>query len=317
MVRSSPSASDGELLAALADAGQDVSHFQLERWRQRGLLPRPILTRHPRRGTQVAPPARIDFQAAMLLSEHAGRGHSWQLGGCVLFEDGFRLTEPSLRECASWLIHRPYRTLATIWNHATTALRTGSLEPADALGDVAELAASLTRRHRTMGLMFRNVRRDLERLGYERDSLDDAAHLALGLRLADIVGVELSPRLAHVAKYGSDDAPLPDYPFALHSEKLRCISTMSLREAYLYRSWTIALYALEEYPKDLFQSAFLLDLVVIGLSNRRAGEPPFLDAAQPLSHIALLDLERSVVELEAEAREVAGLNAVPDQPTLF
>lgn len=311
-MRSAPSVADRALIAALAEQDVSVSHAQLERWRQRGLLSRPLITRNPRRGTTVEPHDAEDAGAAKLLREVLGRGSSWQLGGVALFEYGFRMTESALRESAVWTISGLQRSVSNLWQEAAGRITPSSLDSEEALGDIAAAAAELSRHNRATRNFHGNVRRDLTRLKiYDRTSLAHATNVALGLRLADMTGADLSPDLRHIAKYGDVNAPTPDFPYSLHSEQVSVARTLGLREAYAMRGQIVAWANLDRYPEHLLE-VDLLFLVVLELSNLRASEPPFHDSGVPLAVDRIAELESSARALAAqEPAEPTGLPEAP------
>ena len=122
MVRSSPSAADGRLIALLAEEDAVVSPAQLERWRQRGLLPRSRVLRRGWGGSEVADHPQAVLEAAYVLAQVAGRGRSWQYGGVILFERGFMLTTPCLRACATWVAESLRRRLSRAWEEASAEI---------------------------------------------------------------------------------------------------------------------------------------------------------------------------------------------------
>jgi hypothetical protein len=314
MVRSPLSRSDAELVAQVAEAGYAVTQFQLERWRRCGLLRGPDYSRHPSAGTRVGPPDDADVAVATVLAEHSSRGRAWQFGAIVLFAYGLPLSEPVLRDAARWTISRRFTTAARIWQHAATRLKATSLSDPDVLGDVANLAADLARGYPSMRAMYKAARRDVELAGNPPEHVKERAYLALGLRLADMARVPLTSDLVHTAKYGDLHAAIAPEPFVLVSEQLRCIETLTVREAYTVRR---LIFALDETSPDPDAEAGLelagaLGYVVVSIANMRAGEPPAFDVSRPLESYTLTNLERRAAALEHRATAAGQTGAEPD-----
>ncbi len=313
MVRSPLSRSDAELVAQVAAAGFDVTQFQLERWRRCGLLRRPDYSRHPSAGTRVEPPDETDVCVATVLAEHSGRGRDWQFGANALFAYGLPLSEPVLRDAARWSIGRRFPSASRIWQHAATRLRATSLSDPDVLGDVAHLAADLAREYPSMRAMYKAAVRDVQHAGNPPELVKERAYLALGLRLADMAGVPLTPELVLTAKYGDLYAAIAPEPFVLASEQLRCIETLTVREAYTVRRLIVAAHELFRDPdvEEALELTGLLGFTIVSIANMRAGEPPAFEVSRPLESYTLTNLERRAAALEHQAMAAGQTNAEP------
>jgi hypothetical protein len=96
------SPADQALIAELDERGLPVTRYQLERWRQRGLLPRPLVSHHAR-GTQTELTAD-SVEIATALADFSRRGRDWQQSVIWLYEWGYVSSEPALRETALWIV---------------------------------------------------------------------------------------------------------------------------------------------------------------------------------------------------------------------
>ena len=304
-MRTPPSAADVELLQALAQRRAPASTYQLERWRRHGLLPRARVVRSRERGTRVLPHDGVDLEIAETLARASTRGREWQRGGVEPFERGLPLTQRCLRDCATWLLHRPWRPLQEHWERAVSELPPGSLSDEEVLADVAALVEEMSRHHRATRGILDIVRQDLETLRfYPPEDLDAAAHHALGLRLVELTAGPLrAAEQRHIAGYGSTDAPTPRLPFALPGEQRQCAATVTTREATVLARLTVTDFirwegpppGVARYAADLD----LLHLVIVELTRRRLAEPPYDDPAQPLDPHELEDLEAEAADAES------------------
>lgn len=74
-----------------------VSAAQLERWRQRGLLPKVEVLREGIGGTAVPPHSEQVLRAAALLGGALRKVRPWQRKAELLFNDGFELSDAAVQ----------------------------------------------------------------------------------------------------------------------------------------------------------------------------------------------------------------------------
>jgi hypothetical protein len=251
-VRSALSRADSDTLASLAQDGLAVSQAQLERWRQRGLIPRAVVARRRFGGSQAMPHPQSTVDAVRLLAAESRRGRPWQYNGRALFEVGLPLSSQALRACAAYDIECAKRFLTPLWREADLA---APREPDDALGDltnVANTAADFASRHRWTADVPRVARRLIQLIEPElsKAELDEAVERATTWRLADMFAPnELGDEQRQLARYGSvmRDPNLPILP--LPSEALACSRTLTRAEAYLTRLHTVTMEELRGYER--------------------------------------------------------------------
>jgi hypothetical protein len=131
MPRAQVSPADQALLDELASREAPATRYQLERWRARGLLPRPIVI-HDGVGTRTELTADSS-DIAEVLAHVSGRGRPWQFTCVLLYQYGAVPSQKALRETARWLMEASDRAVA----RTTTHLR------AEAAGDDLEAVERL------------------------------------------------------------------------------------------------------------------------------------------------------------------------------
>lgn len=295
------SPADQDLVRRVAESGYPVSVAQLERWRQRGLLPRPDVRHLGRgRGTRVVSYSEQVVEAAALLAEHARPRRPWQRIGVMLFAHGFPLREDALRACALYLGEQVQRLMRAAWTRASLAPESRGSET-DRLEDLAFLAAEIFVQQRAGRRAFLSYER-LTRQALPAVPKSDVASVAtysLAMRIADAVGAgPLTADQLRSARYFSDRARSEIVRQPLMSERQACAATLTAREASLYRD----LILISENELDEHQA--LLDLVVWSVAMDRLeveegpGRPPRADRPLPTSHLD--DVEAAVAEALAE-----------------
>ena len=103
MPSSVPSRADLDLIALLAQDGIAVSRGQLDRWRQRGLLPRSTVERLGARGSRAHHPPGLVGAVAVLATE-ARRGRPWQMLGLIMLASGAGPEPDGLRGALHWAL---------------------------------------------------------------------------------------------------------------------------------------------------------------------------------------------------------------------
>ena len=278
-----------------------MSPTQLERWRQHGLLARSRVVRRGWGGSEVAGHPEAVLEAAYVLAQVSSRGRPWQRGGVILFERGYMLTTPCLRDCATWLAVSLRKRLSRSWEEASAQIGAAPRSAEEELEDLAHLAATLSRRHRATRGLLKSVRDELDASGSftSKTDLDDAAHRALAMRLIDIMGAgSLSAELIREARYGVQDAPSPGRRMPIPRDRNACIETLTRREAYAVRAHLLTLN--EAGLRQLAPGQALLDAVVWDVATARINVGDNADAWETLSAGFLDDLEEETGVLRAE-----------------
>jgi hypothetical protein len=126
------------LIAELADADIQVTRYQLERWRQHGLLPRPMVS-HYATGAQTELPSD-SLSMARILAGYSTRGRDWQASVIYLYECGFVASESALRAAAAWKIRKTDQAIERITRELKRQTDTDELEA------VENLMATIKRR---------------------------------------------------------------------------------------------------------------------------------------------------------------------------
>ena len=234
------SAADTELLTSLAAEGITASRSQLERWRQHGLLARPIVTRGGFRGSAVEPVGDSSVEACLILAEASGRGRDWRRAGLAIFDAGLPLSDSALRSCSQWIIDRGLHR--RIRNHWLEAEQSGLLRHVDVEDDLAAVGKSAADRilaDRYLQPYVGAVRRTLKPYHptASHDQLKEALETCLTYQARDVVfeGLpELELQVLAVAgrELAFDEALLPVLPSAL-SECARSITQAEARTSAL------------------------------------------------------------------------------------
>lgn len=131
MPRGALSRADAALIEALADGGQSVSPYQLERWRKAGLLPRPVRKGLGRGAGSVSTYPEEALATARVLAVLAGQGRSVHLAALGLYVADLPVEESALRAALCWFLERRHQLLK---------------RGAERYGDVGEVAARVARK---------------------------------------------------------------------------------------------------------------------------------------------------------------------------
>ncbi len=126
MPRACISPADQALIAELAEHGVAVTRYQLERWRHRGLLPRPLVTHHGTGSRVALTDDSVDI--AHILGSFSGRGHDWQHCTVLLYQYGYVPSETCLRETGTWILTGQDRALLRMSETMSRAPSTDDLD---------------------------------------------------------------------------------------------------------------------------------------------------------------------------------------------
>lgn len=299
MPRTAPSAADKALLQRLREEGLEVTQTRLERWRYRGLLPRPSVVKGRGAGSFVEPHGEGVYAAATVLARSSGRGVPWQEGAAALVAYDLPLSTAALRAAAVFYIESPLAAARRIWAEAVAALPPTYALDDTTLPDLGDLVAGLAGEHRWFRSSLRLVREELKRLGHlaPEDDLEQAARVALALRLAAMQGARLSPKLRSQARYGITRRPRGELQMVLWDEQRACAATLTLDEVQRVSTLFDLLDEAERLPEGL---AHPLYLAVRETSLRRLNAPPEYDASSPLGPDELGEWDEDLARLEAD-----------------
>ena len=289
MTRAKPSAADLKLMDALDQEEIKITPFQLERWRQHGLLPRPTVIRQRRAGSTVLEHSDMTYRAAAILGLNARRGSAWQDLVDVLILNGCTVAQENLREAAEWVVLKPRRRMARRWAEAVQGLPADFSLDRDRLLQMADLVVELGDDDREVASELALVAREIRSANYlhDPDNIDRAARVALGLRFALLGGAQL-PRDLHVlARYGIDSAPLHEaIQFALPYEKAAAARTLTHAETQILVEFWLGLDEFDALTTQDRDRHFL-EVLATNVALRRLNSPPFYDAASPLDPAGL------------------------------
>jgi len=235
MPRGSISDADAALIDALDSAGRQVSRFQLERWRNHGLLPPPNVLHEQFGGTTVAPHPEWVFNAALELADSSGRGSPWQWGGVWLFEAEFPLSESCLQECATWLIENIQGRIRAHWNAAAATCDASNEDPEDERMAITEQVVDRILGDRRLRPVVQSARDAIlaESPNVRRTELRDLLRRSLTYRVIDVVWPGgLTHTEARVAISGREE-PDPSLIPLLPSAIARCAATLTTVEAHV------------------------------------------------------------------------------------
>lgn len=304
MTRSDLSHADTELLSALSAEGLSVSPFKLERWRQRGLLARPIVLRGGARGSQVAPVSEQALMAARVLAGLSGRGVAWQVAGLALFDEGLPLSESALRACAEWALARGvYERVHRYWAEAEQSLSLRHIDVDDDRAAVAEAAVDLIQRDRTLASLVSAVRTNLRRYhpNANRAEMEEALQVSIEYQVRDIaLGGGLSRDQQFRAIAGRDLEDGEQFVPLLPSSALACARTLTTAEANLVAEWCGLAYEMGLELLKPVESPLLL-IVTWHVTDLRVSTED--QANRPCEPEVLASLRERVAEMRREAEE--------------
>jgi hypothetical protein len=301
--RHEESEADAAMRAAVADVGLMVSRYQLERWRQLGLLPRARIRRATFGGSRALAHDGEAIDAAVFLASQSRRGRPWQLVGVDMFDRGYPLGENCLRACARYLVDRLQSRLRGYWEEASAIVPLTSDDPDDQAHRIAERAVAIMRERRVNRALIAFIRRDIERLlpAASPGERANALQAALVWRVLDIARPgTLSTEERMLAVTGQESGDVSDVVPLPPSDIARVAETLTLREATALRARLAAAWdtgELEPRPDTTVLEDVLLELT-------------HLRTVQGRDHLArALPLE-FVEEINADTR--AALSAIDD-----
>lgn len=234
-VRGTPSTSDQDLIDTLAQEGIFVSHSQLERWRNRGLLPRSILVRPTFGGSRVEPHPDGVFEAAAVLAQASSRGRPWQYVAMHLFDCGHDMSTEAVRQTALFLIDLQVRHLRRAWRLAERAVGP-VMDPDDELADLGFYAATHS------GPTVKKMVYDEVVLAHPYATEAEKRELSERALIWRMVDIHLPARMTeeqkNLARHGTEE-PMDVFGVSgilpLPSERVCCAETLSWAEANVFR----------------------------------------------------------------------------------
>lgn len=297
-MRGSPSAADLTLIRELAERDVVVSRYQLERWRARGLLPRPIVVRDKFGGSQVPEHPKDTLELVEFLATNSARSRPWQYLAIDKFEAGLDMSTTAVRAAAVYWIEKQARPFRNAWASAEAATPAGD-DPDEELADIGERTATLLPR-----AAAREVKAeiDLAHPSYGAQQRRELADRALTWRAVDLhVPARMTEQQKNLARHGTEEpmSVLSDLGvLPLPSERVVVAKTLTWAEAEVFRRlvWLIG----RENPR--VHERFAFDQMLWGVTARRRNEQPDqLDL--PLPQDDLLNLARDVADGNAELDE--------------
>lgn len=295
-MRSAPTGADLALLGRLAEQGYKASRSQLERWRQRGLLPRAQVRRERWGGSEVLPHPQETYDLAAVLSQWSGRGRPWQTAAAALFEEGLPVSADSIRATAVWLMEVTRRHVQRRWQAAAQEVPPDPEDPHGEAIDIGFGAAELVRTARSSRALYRVVREDVRRLNpfATEGQVTELTERALTWRVIDLVAPQevRKEEERNIARYGREDDE-GDAFIPTPAEALACATTLSAGEAYRYRR----LVLLRAESQALEVDGWVLGPVVWAVASDRLMSR-HRDATLPLSPEDLREVDEVVQDLE-------------------
>lgn len=176
MPKTPPSHADLALIAELTQLDVHVSRGQLDRWRQRGLLPRVTVERLGAHGSRALHDERTRLIAGFL-GACARRGLSWQALGLGLLVIGEPPAPRILRTCTWWVLDQ---------------LKLPDPDPALSPEELVEAE------RKAEGPLFRNFQMWAKQSGIKgRETRNELAYALLQERLGDEYGPDQAAEIEH------------------------------------------------------------------------------------------------------------------------
>lgn len=297
MPRRAESSADSRLRAALADQGLLVSRYQLERWRQLGLMPRPKVVRVGFGGSRVEEHSAEVFTVAEILARESRRGRPWQQVALRIFESGLPLSESCLRECCRHVVDGVQARLRSYWDEAAAMVPITSDDADDNAHVIAERAVLIMRERRAMRPLVGLIRRSIDGLlpNGNRRERQQALHAALVYRMLDIARPgSLTEEERYLAITGQESGEVAGVTPIAPSDIAVVARTLTLREAHAMRDWLTAAWETGEFQVN--PEAGLLEHVLIEIAALRLAEDSQpLD--QPLPYWIIKEMNQRTVQL--------------------
>lgn len=297
MPRRAESSADSRLRASLADQGLFVSRYQLERWRQVGLMPRPRVVRVGFGGSRVEDHPEDVFGVAEILARESRRGRPWQQAAVEIFEYGFPLSESCLRECSMHIVEGVQARLRAYWDEASAMVPITSDDADDNAHVIAERAVMIMRERRVMRPLLKFIRCyiDTSLPNSSKRERQEAFHAALIYRMLDIARPgSLTEDERYLAITGQDSGELADVTPVAPSDIAVVARSLTLREANAIRNVLTAAWQAgmaEANP----QTALLEDVLIEIAALRLNEESQSLD--QPLPYRVIKELDQRAAQL--------------------
>lgn len=310
MPRGQLSDADAQLLGALASVDRQVSRFQLERWRNHGLLPPPTVLHDRFGGTTVAPHPEWVFDAALELADSSGRGNPWQWGGIWLFEEGLPLSETCLQECAFWLVEHVQGRIRSHWNAVSATFDAGEMDPEDERFTIADKTVDRVLGDRRLRAVVRNAQQGILAANPNagRAELRSLLRSSLTYRVIDIVWPGgLTAGESRIAVAGSEE-PTPNVTPLLPSAISSCAASLTLAEASVATTLQSAL----ERAGALTLRGLLLEKVLLLVVEARVTRGP----KNPTAPVRFADLE-DMLDDARRLEEMADEGVHIDQMNIF
>lgn len=306
MVRTNESLADSKLRDELAREGIAVSRFQLERWRQYGLLPRATVIRANFGGSEVLEHDSRTRDAAECLAYFSKRGRSRHHLAYIMFGFDLPISEQALRLSAGWLIEPGQDAIREAWEEALQTLTPISPDPEEQLIMLAEKTAHIVRNKRALKPLIAYSNREVRNY-HPNDALSEIKEKqdrSLLYRIIEIVHPgSLTDDEAWIAITG-DANPMERADFNPGDEHLlpsyvaTVGQTITLAEAYLVRRLLHEKYLQSITDTDKEEFVSLMSVIIeVGryrLSNGRR------DHRKPFTAETFQFVETKIVELESE-----------------
>ena len=304
MVRTAESLADSNLRSHVEQGGIVVSRFQLERWRQYGLLPRATVLRDKFGGSEVFEHDSITQDAAECLAYYSKRGRSRHELSYILFGNGLPISEAALRSCAGWLVDRYQNAIREAWEEAMQTALSTSLDE-DQMQVLAEKTIQAVRNKRALKPFVAYSNREVRNYN-PNDNLSqikEKEHRSLIYRIVDIVHPgSLTEDQAWVAITG-DETPMVRADFNLGDEHMLPSyvagvgQTITPAEAYLVRKLLLKIY--DQSTLDSSDDAFVgLETVIIEVGRFRLSNGP-RDHKKPFASETFQFVENRIAELDS------------------
>lgn len=297
MPRRAESSADSRLRASLADQGLFVSRYQLERWRQVGLMPRPRVVRVGFGGSRVEDHPEDVFGVAEVLARESRRGRPWQQVAVEIFEYGFPLSESCLRECCMHIVEGVQARLRAYWDEASAMVPITSDDADDNAHVIAERAVMIMRERRVMRPLLKFIRSYIDRSlpNSSKRERQEAFHASLIYRMLDIARPgSLTEDERYLAITGQDSGELADVTPIAPSDIAVVARSLTLREANAMRNVLTAAWQAgmaEANP----QTALLEDVLIEIAALRLNEESQSLD--HPLPYRVIREMDQRAAQL--------------------
>lgn len=308
MTRSKESAADERLRAQLADEGMPISRYQLERWRARGLLARPMVVRTRFGGSEVADHGEETLDAARVLAEISSQGRAWQWCGVFLFDEGYSLSPVCLQACATWFVERVQSKVRSYWEEAGRLSPLRIEDGEERRLDQAEIAVALLKDAPRMRPLVRSIRLAVEQQLPQGSAQErrEALHTALTYRVLDMGDPgTLTKDEEYLAITGRDLSSNPSITPLTPSDIAFVARTITPAEAEIGRAWLNAAWNADLIPRP--EVFFILENVLVLVAEfRRSEEGQGIELPIPSSFLDELGQDAREMDEEYQAGRIPG-----------